>query len=139
MRGKREIQQKCSDTNWTHGSCSHCRYSNLNAYIACSCIHFDVSLQLLSILQLFVILFILILTEVTLVLVIHIFHDEVSSPSTMFKSWRSVQCTQEWDSTGLRLCQMTLHCIASKLKHVGRSSSLNFKCRRVNWLIKNKK
>lgn len=40
---------------------------------------------LLSSLQFFLILLLLVLTEVTLVLVIHIFHDQVSSLSTRFK------------------------------------------------------
>lgn len=42
---------------------------------------YNVRLQLLfSVLQFFVILLLLVLTEVTLVLVIHIFHDKVSLP-----------------------------------------------------------
>lgn len=39
---------------------------------------------LVSVLQFFVILLLLVLTEVTLVLVIHVYHDKVSSPSTRF-------------------------------------------------------
>lgn len=45
---------------------------------------FTLQLLLLS-LQFFLILLLLVLTEVTLVLVIHIFHDQVSSLSTRFK------------------------------------------------------
>lgn len=70
---------------------------------------------LLSSLQFFLILLLLVLTEVTLVLVIHIFHDQVSSLSTRFKfsliflyfsfevlqnnNKKSVSCARPW--TGL--------------------------------------
>lgn len=46
-------------------------------------LYYNVSVQLLFfVLQFFVILLLLVLTEVTLVLVIHIYQDKVSSPPT---------------------------------------------------------